>query len=239
MRDQSPYIVAHRGAAGLAPENTLAAIREGIRQGARAVEVDVRRSADGVLLLMHDERVDRTTDGTGAVDELTWGEIGRLDAGSHFSPRFAGEPVPTLDEALALIVERGVTLLLEVKYGLRHPGIEHQIAEAVQRANAKDHVVVISFDHDWLAHFNLVAPDIAVGPLLYRPGPDPHIPMTRLVSVHWASVILRPAFIRRTHKQGHQALVWTVNDARLMKLLLRLGVDGVVTDRPDLWKQVM
>lgn len=235
MRRFQPYIIAHRGGAALAPENTLAAIREGLRLGAQAVEVDVRRTADGELVLMHDERVGRTTDGTGVVGELTWDEISQLDAGSHFSPRFAGEPVPTLDAALAVIVEHGATLMLEVKYGPRYPGIERQIAETIERHHAQERVVVISFDHDWLADFHRAAPDVAVGPLWFRPGADPRIPNTQLVSVQWASVFLRPGFVRRTHRQGYQALVWTVDDARLMRLLLWLGVDGIVTNRPDLW----
>ena len=112
---ENPIMISHRGAAGLAPENTLASIREAIGQGAQFIEVDVQRSADGVLVLMHDRTVNRTTDGRGTIRELTWDEISELDAGSSFSPEFTGEPVPSLDSVLGLIRKSPVNLVLEAK----------------------------------------------------------------------------------------------------------------------------
>jgi glycerophosphoryl diester phosphodiesterase len=238
VRNAEPYLISHRGAAGLAPENTLAGIRESVRHGAKFIEVDVQRSADGLLVLMHDLTVDRTTNGTGPVSDLTWDAISALDAGTHFSPEFAGEPVPALDAALALAIRQNVTLLLEIKYPGQKPGIETQLAEAIEGAGAQDHTVVISFEHDFLQRFNRVAPHIPVSPIWYRPGPDPQIPNTRSVNVHWATIFLRPTFIRQTHRRGHHVVTWTVNDVPLMKLLLRLGVDGIVTDLPNLWAKI-
>jgi glycerophosphoryl diester phosphodiesterase len=236
---KNAVVISHRGAAGLAPENTLAALREAINQGVGLVEVDVHRTADGVLVLMHDETVDRTTDGTGAVRGLTWDEISKLDAGSHFSPKFAGESVPSLDSALELIAEWPVTLVLEVKNPHLYPGIEQQILEAVKRFDASDRVIVMSFDHGWLERFkeNKLASDITIGLISWLPCNMAQIASTRVVSVYWPSVLLPPTSVRRIHNQGYQVWVWTVNDTRLMRLLVWLGVDGIITDRPDRWPE--
>ena len=238
---KNAVVISHRGAAGLAPENTLAALREAINQGAGLIEIDVHRTADGVLVLMHDETVDRTTEGAGAVRELTWDEINKLDAGSHFSPEFAGESVPSLDSALELIAEWPVTLVLEVKNPHLYPGIEQQILETMRRFDASDRVIVMSFDHGWLERFKKseLASDITIGLISWLPCNMAQIPSTRMVSVYWPSVLLPPTSVRRIHNQGYQVWVWTVNHTRLMRLLMWLGVDGIVTDRPDRWPEVI
>src|SRR5919201_2276293 len=122
-----PYLLAHRGASGYAPENTIAAFERALALRADGVETDLRASNDGVLVLMHDERVDRTTDGEGAVAVLTLDELRRLDAGGSYGPRFAGERVPTLDELLSRYGGR-LPLCLEVK----QPGIEARLVAAVR-----------------------------------------------------------------------------------------------------------
>lgn len=236
---ENPIMISHRGAAGLAPENTLASIREAIRQGAQFTEVDVQRAADGVLVLMHDRTVNRTTDGRGAIRELTWDEISELDAGSSFSPEFAGEPVPSLDSVLELIRESPVNLVLEAKSPDLYPGIEQQIAETIQRFDVHDRVIVVSFDHGWLERFHELASDISTGYLWVWPRNTPQIPRAKIVDVYWASVILDPTLVRRMHRQGYQIWAWTVNNARLMRLLTWLGVDGITTDHPEVWPEVV
>lgn len=232
-------MISHRGAAGLAPENTLASIREAITQGAQFIEVDVQRSADGVLVLMHDQTVNRTTDARGAIRELTWDEISKLDAGSSFSPEFAGEPVPSLDSMLELIRDSPVNLVLEAKNPGLYPGIEQQIAETIQRFDTNDHVIVVSLDHGWLERFYELASDISIGYLWVWPCNTPQIPTAQTVVVHWVSVILDPTLVRRMHRQGYQVWVWTVNNVRLMRLLIWLGVDGITTDHPEVWPEVV
>jgi glycerophosphoryl diester phosphodiesterase len=235
---REPFMISHRGAGALAPENTLAGASEAIERGALFFEVDVQRSADGVLVVIHDDTVDRTTDGTGRVGELTYDEMGSLDAGSHFSTEFAGEPIPTLDAILELVAEKQVTLVLEAKSPELYPGIEQQIAEALQRLEVQDRVIVISFDHDWLERFHEVAPQARLGELWGWMGRSKPLPMTSLVDVYWPSVIADPTLVKRAHAQGHEVVVWTVNNPWAMKLLLWLGVDGITTDRPDLWPEV-
>jgi glycerophosphoryl diester phosphodiesterase len=231
-------MISHRGARALAPENTLAGVSEAIDRGALFIEVDVQRTADGVLVVIHDNTVDRTTEGTGEVGELTYDEMGSLDAGSHFSTEFAGAPIPTLDAILELVAEKQVTLVLEAKNPGLYPGIEQQIAEALQRFEVQDRVIVISFDHDWLKRFHGAAPQVRLGKLWVWMGRSEPLPMTQLVDVYWLSVIVDPTLVKRAHAQGYEVVVWTVNDPWAMKLLLWLGVDGITTDRPDLWPKV-
>lgn len=227
-------MISHRGMAGSAPENTLVAVREAIRRGAQFVEIDVRRSADGVIVLMHDQTVDRTTNGQGRINELTWDEISTLDAGSHFSPAFAGEPVPTLDDVLTLLQTSSITLVLEVKQPDRYPGIALQVAEKLQQFDLDTRVVVVSFDHDWLGEFRSLMPNVRVGYLQVGACIRRQMPEESLLDVHWMSVLVDPTLIWRTHRRGHRIWAWTVNDARLARLLTWLGVDGITTDHPDI-----
>jgi glycerophosphoryl diester phosphodiesterase len=230
-----PAAIGHRGAAGLAPENTLAAIQTALNHGVTLIEVDLQRSVDGVLLLMHDETVDRTTDGAGPVRQLTWAEISQFDAGSDVLPGFAGEPVPTLETVLALLAPTEAILVIEVKNPEHYPGLEQQLAETIQKFEAQARVAVISFDHAWLDRFHRLQPDVLIGPLAYYPLSVPHISANQAVDILWVSVILDPTLIHRLHRQGYQVWVFTVNQPLLMRLLLWLGVDAIATDRPDLW----
>jgi len=233
-----PYVVAHRGGAGLAPENTLAAVSEAIDRGVKSIEVDVQRTSDGVLVIVHDTTVERTTNGKGIVGELTWEEISHLDAGSHFSPKFAGERIPTLDNILEMTTEKSVTLFLEAKSPKNYHGIEMQIAEAIQRLEAKDQVVVISFDHEWLKRFEETAPDMRLGWLSLWMGKTPQSLKCTIADVCWISIIIDPTLVTRLHDKDYEVVVWTVNAPWLMKVMLWLGVDGITTDRPDLWAEV-
>jgi glycerophosphoryl diester phosphodiesterase len=237
LRSQPPegtVMISHRGMAGSAPENTLTAIDEAIRRGAEFVEIDIRRSADGAIVLMHDQTVDRTTNGQGRIGELTWDEISTLDAGSHFSPAFAGELVPTLDAVLTLVQTSSITLVLEVKQPDRYPGIALQVAEKLQKLDLDTRVVVVSFDHDWLDEFRSLMPDVPVGYLQVGACIRRQMPEDSLVDVHWTSVLVDPTLIWRTHRRGHRIWTWTVNDVRLARLLTWLGVDGITTDHPDM-----
>jgi len=238
---EQPVIIAHRGAAGLAPENTLVAIVEAINLKTNFIEVDVQRTIDNVLILMHDKNIDRTTNGTGAISQLRWQDISKLDAGRHFSGKFVGEQVPTLDAALKLVQSKPTTLVVEVKSSQLYPEIEYQVVESVKKFNMWDQVIIISFNYDVLEKVNALAPNLFLGFL----WPWPFFPhrisssKIKIVSVFWPTVILNPFLVRNLHNQGYQVWVWTVNDPHLMRLLLWLGVDGITTDRPDIWQKVI
>lgn len=231
---QDIAIISHRGAAGLAPENTIVSLKKALNHGADYVEIDIQKTSDGKLILMHDKTVNRTTDGIGAVNKLTSDEIMALDAGNSFSFDFAGESVPLLDDALRVMTESSATLVIEAKNPKLYPGIGQQIIETVERFEATDKVIVVSLDHKWLRNFDELETDISIGYLYVTPPLRPHFSEPGLVDVYWVSVVLDPTLIWRMHKHGHQVWVWTVNSPRLINLLVWLGVDGITTDRPDL-----
>ena len=240
--------IAHRGASAHAPENTLAAITHAVELGCDLVEVDVQRTRDGVLVLVHDLDLARTTDVAGVlphrapwrVGDLTYHELLRLDAGSWFSPAYAGERIPTLEQAIDLLRGSDTGLLLEVKKPARHPGIEADLATALQRfpgfvraAAAEGRLVVQSFDHGAMRRFARLRPDVPVG-LLGRP------PVRRLGRLaRWAAQVnpshrvVNQAYVAAVQAVGLDCLVWTVDRRDDMRRMLDLGVDGVITNRPD------
>ena len=223
-------VIAHRGNSAVAPENTLAAIRSAIELGVTTVEVDVRRTRDGELVLLHDRFVRRTTSGRGAIDRLTWDEVRRLDAGNA---GFPGERIPRLVEALALVVASAATLVLDVKSPGRGPGILCDLPRTLDAAGARQRVVVSSFDLAWLREFGRAAPDVRLAELRLWPPPWARFhPQAEIVSVFWSSVFVDPGLVDRIHAGGRRLWAWTVEDQRLMRRLQRRGVDGVITSRP-------
>jgi glycerophosphoryl diester phosphodiesterase len=142
-----PLVSAHRGSSAVAPENTIAALEAALTAGADVAEVDLRMTRDGHLVLIHDRRVERTTDGQGRVSELSLDEIRRLDAGAWFGPEFAGEAVPTLEDALRWSAGR-LGFLLELKdYPERQPSFVDQVIATIEACAAQESVLVASFDH--------------------------------------------------------------------------------------------
>lgn len=157
MNTSRPWVIAHRGGAALAPENTLAAFKAAMDAGADAVELDVHLSRDGRLIVMHDETVDRTTDGSGAIADLTGAELKRLDAGSWFGAGYAGERVPYLEEVLALAAHP----VIELKYGSeRYPGIEETVVHALRTTGRMRDAIVISGNPSPLAALKRFAPEL-------------------------------------------------------------------------------
>ena len=241
-----PLTIAHRGASAYAPENTLSAIRQGVELGSDLVEVDVQRTRDGALVLVHDANLARTTDAERVlprrspwrVSDLTHDEILRLDAGSWFSPAYAGERIPTLDQALDLLVLADTGLQLEVKQPDLHPGIAADVATAL-RSRPTPRVVVQSFDPEVAHDVARLAPLVPVG-LLGHPT------VRRLAAVaEWAWQVnprhrrATAAYVDAVHAAGLDCLVWTVDRPADMQRALALGVDGVITNRPDLLRRVL
>ena len=241
-----PSTIAHRGASAYAPENTLSAIRQAVELGSDLVEVDVQRTRDGALVLAHDADLTRTTDAPRVlprrapwrIADLTYDELLRLDAGSWFSPAYAGEPVPTLDQALDLLTLSDTGLQLEVKQPCLYPGIAADVAAAL-RSRPPPRVVVQSFDHDVARDIAGLAPSVPVGLL-------GHPPVRRLAAVaEWAWQVnprhrrATAAYVDAIHAAGLDCLVWTVDRPADMERALALGVDGVITNRPDVLRRVL
>lgn len=247
--------VSHRGAAGTAPENTLAAIDEGHRLGAESVEIDVQLTADDQLVLMHDTTLERTTDVAEVfpgrdpynVGDFTLAEIGRLDAGSSFDPEFAGEPVPSLGRALDRLREHDMNLLLEVKNPELHPGIEHQISMELARRphwlvpnapNQPHRLIVQSFDWESTEHSKELLPSVPHGLLGL-------VPENEIIDYTWAHQInpghttIDADYVAAVHEAGLEIMPYTINDADGMRRVLEMGVDGFITDFPQVGQRAI
>ncbi|GIX06174.1 MAG: glycerophosphodiester phosphodiesterase [Candidatus Poribacteria bacterium] len=237
--ERLPVRIAHRGASDRAPENTLAAIREAIALGCDAVEFDVRVTRDGVPVLLHDATLERTTDGSGSVAALTWEELRRLDAGSWKGPAFAGEPVPTLEEALRAVPEE-VTAVVELKT------LESAVpaVRVVQRLDRIDRVVFISFLSEALERARSVEPALSVGWLIGElPVPDDSRRSAQAVRrrlaqlgtglLDAAETLVEEQFLQELRRFGLACWVWTVDSPARMAELIRIGVDGITTNRLD------
>lgn len=233
-------IVAHRGASGDAPENTLAAVRAARAQGADAVEVDVQRSADGELVLVHDATLARTTDlgSDDPVGSLTYAELRRLDAGAWFAAAFAGERIPTLAELVEL-TDRPPGLLLELKDPHRYPGIEARVADTI--AGAGRTVAVQSFDHAAMARFRALAPDATVGLLDEdRPSTSTLDAAARCAQLYTTDVaVMDAALAAAIRARGMSPGVYTVDDPDLMRRTLALGLDRIITDHPAVLRRLV
>lgn len=236
-----PLGVAHRGASQEAPENTLAAFRRALAAGAAAVECDVQRTRDGRLIVMHDQTVDRTTNGRGPVASLTFEECRRLEAGSWFGAAFAGERVPSLDEVLDLIRGRA-RLLLEIKHGpMFYEGIEKQIAEALRGHGMSDAALVMSFDHPAVRTMRTVAPDVATA-IIYRGRLADAAAAARAADAdalcpEWH--LVTPDVVAAAHAADLGVFPWTVDEEDAMRHCLALGADGVTSNDVRLLARVL
>ncbi|MRX74065.1 glycerophosphodiester phosphodiesterase [Bacillus lacus] len=237
---QKVDIVAHRGASGYAPENTMAAFEKAVKMKADFVEVDVQMSKDGELVLIHDVTVDRTTDGSGHVADLTYQQLRKLDAGSWFGSEFTGERIPTLDELLDKY--RGKTgLLIELKAPWLYPGIEEKVAEALKKRNMhkpkNGKIIVQSFDFQSMKTFHQLLPQIPVGLLIYLPQDLTDEALIK--HSHYASYVnpslnlVNKDLVNKVHTYGMKIQSWTVRNPEQVQPLLDAGVDGIITDFPD------
>lgn len=232
-----PRIIGHRGAAATAPENTLAGIRQAKREGAGWVEFDVKLSADGHAILMHDDTLDRTTTGTGPVRAATLDQIQALDAGVRFGAAWAGEKVPTLAEALALLSELGMGFNLEIK---PCPGREEETARTAMAEVLRGWPpggpapVISSFSAAALAAAKLAAPALVRGYLVKRLPPTWRSEVERLgcsvVHLGWRG--LARAEVQAVKAAGLPLVVWTVNERPRAEELLRWGADSLISDCP-------
>jgi len=215
--------IGHRGAAGHAPENTLTAIRKGIELGADFVEIDLRSTADGVLVALHDATVNRTTNGKGRVDTLSLADIRTLNAGKD-------ERIPTLEEVLK-IATGGTGLMLELKVA----GVAHLAAETVRRTGFKGPVIYASFLHEELPHVRSVDRDASLMVLF---GRLPRAPVARAMVQSPSHVGLRQDTVTRRlveefHREDLLVWVYTADNRRAIRRAISAGVDGVISNFPE------
>jgi glycerophosphoryl diester phosphodiesterase len=251
-----PLVFAHRGASAELPEHTLDAYRRAIDQGADGLECDVRLTRDGHLVCIHDSRLNRTSDGRGRVSGLTLDELERLDFGSWHpgtpeavgpgDPETAPATVLTLDRLLATALEAGrpLRMLVETKHPSRYGAqVEERLARLLARydlvtpdPDADVQITVMSFSPLALRRLRAVAPDVPTVFLfdIATPGArDGRPPFgARILGPGLSVVRARPDLVRRAHDRGHEVYVWTVNEPAEIDLMIRLGVDGIISDRP-------
>jgi glycerophosphoryl diester phosphodiesterase len=229
-------IIAHRGASGEFPENTLAAYRAAVEIGSDYFELDARLSREGVPVVMHDANVDRTTDGTGPVAGMTVDEIKRLDAGSWKDPRFAGQTVPTLEEVFAAFPTAGVVVELKSKPG-DPPDLEDAVFEVIERHHAADRVIYCSFNPMALARVLELGTTSRIAPILHggntREEKRAFAGLTRVDALHPEQGQCSPRAIRWALGRGDLVNPWTVDDRDAMVRLLDRGATGISTNRPD------
>lgn len=238
-------IVGHRGAAGVAPENTLAAFREGMK-ATSVIELDVHLSKDGHVIVAHDPTADRTTDGTGAWQDLTLEEIKKLDAGSWFSPSFAGERIPTLDEVLSM-VDGHCTVIIELKWpevGV-YDGLAQKVVQLIHDKGASHWTVIQSFEISYLTQIVKSWPDVVCYQLIYGTLNFPPIwqdrrlhlgtftPIKGIMGVVCHYRFVSPGLVDGLHARKLQVGAYTVNRPGDVGRLQNLRVDLVITDFPD------
>jgi glycerophosphoryl diester phosphodiesterase len=232
-------VIAHRGASGEAPENTLAAFRRALDLGVDAVELDAHLSADGEPVVIHDPNLERTTTGTGLVRDLTAAAISRLDAGRWFGDQFAGERIPTLAEALDLL--RPVRVIIEIKNNpISYPGVAERVS-AVVRAGGHNRVTVSSFDHFVLRDMRRAAQSIETA-VLYAARPIDAIRMARdadATVLHPQWVFLAPKLVDDANAAGMRVETWTVDDALHLAHIAAMRPHGIMTNFPSRLRAIL
>jgi glycerophosphoryl diester phosphodiesterase len=230
--------IAHRGASGHAPENTMAAFRLAAEMGAKFIETDLQLTRDAKIIAVHDPTVDRTTNGRGRISKMSLVELRGLDAGVKFlsvdGKSYKGERVPTLDEILEFARAAGVTFYLEMKES-QGWGFEQSLVGALRRADAMSRVVIISFDAEQLATIKRIEPALATGFLVEKPT-------TQLIEKAVALGVkqflpradkISPELILAAHRANLLVVVWTVNEVEDMRAVIAIGVDGIISDYPE------
>lgn len=239
-----PLIFAHRGASDVAPENTLAAFQAALDVGADGIELDVTRCATGEIMVIHDETVDRTTNGSGRVSSLPFYALRELDAGSWFGSQFAGERIPTLQEVLDRFGHR-LRINIEIKgRDLRGDGLEEEIAEMIRARSLQKEVILSSFNPAALIRARRIAPELPRG-LLYARGLPIYLsgawalPLVRAEALHPEHSMIDERFVRWARRRGLRIAAWTVDEPQEMERMIQLGVDVIITNHPRKLREML
>ena len=244
-------VMAHRGGRDLWPENTLYAFEQAVELGVDVLEMDVHSTSDGVIVVMHDKTVDRTTDGLGPIHDFPWDQLRELDAGYKWSDdedqtfpyRGLGINVPTLEEVFSSFPD----MLMNVEIKQTEPSIVNAVCELIRSYGMEGKVLVASFNSDTINAFRQVCPEVAstagedevrwlyglslpfLGGL-YTPAAE----AVQVPEYQGGIHVLTPRFVNAAHNRGMEVHVWTVNDVEDMARFIDMGVGGIITDRPDL-----
>nr|WP_314257421.1 glycerophosphodiester phosphodiesterase family protein [uncultured Devosia sp.] len=231
---------AHRGASAVAPENTSAAFRAAAEQGARWVELDVALLGDDTLVVIHDDSVDRTTSGQGALGDLTAADVATLDAGSWFDPRFSDERLPKLEQVIGLLGELGLSANIEIKQHKHHKSLDH-LVHAVQAAidgrRESTDVMISSFDPEALKAMHALEPSLEMAMLWWSPPLDWAEKLRAIPSksIHMNYKALSLGLLEDTRQHNIRVRAWTSNNPVELLSFWGAGLTGVITDNPKLF----
>ncbi|MGN0399408.1 MAG: glycerophosphodiester phosphodiesterase family protein [Blautia sp.] len=229
-------ITAHRGGALMAPENTVSALSYTIECGADYAEIDIQETADGELILLHDNSLKRTAGVNKNVWEMTYAEIEQLDAGVSFHKKFRGEKIPTLDEVLKFCKGK-LDLNIEIKYNGKNKGIVKKVVRAIEKNNFQNHCVITSMNYSFLTQVKKINPEIRTGYIMTMTyGSIAGVSAADFFSVKYTYIDRE--FVQEAHAFGKEVHAWTVNYRGDIKQMLDAGVDNIITDNPVLVRKV-
>ncbi|KYH35486.1 glycerophosphoryl diester phosphodiesterase [Clostridium tepidiprofundi DSM 19306] len=227
---------AHRGASGTYPENTMLSFEKAFELGASGIETDVQMTSDGVLVLIHDERVDRTTDRIGFVKDYTYNDIRKLDAGSWLSDEFQNQRIPSFEELLIFMKGNNLFLNLELKSNIiQYPYIEKKVIETIYKYDMADRTILSSFNHYSMVKCKEIDKNIKIG-LLYMSGlyrPEHYAKFVGAEALHPYFYSLNEEIIRGIKSEGILINTFTVNDEKYMEMFIDSGIDGIITNYPE------
>ncbi|GAA1454073.1 glycerophosphodiester phosphodiesterase [Nesterenkonia lacusekhoensis] len=232
---EAAAVVGHRGNSGIAPENTMPAIVSSVASGADYFEIDINYTADGEIVALHDETVDRTTDGTGALRDLDYDYVSGLDAGSWFHPSYAGTQVPHFRDVLDYVSHSGAQMLLEYKDDWGSEQVAAS-AELIEEYGVEDQIIVQSFDLSTVENLQHQMPEVP-RMVLGNITPDAIQTAHALGAIGYnpaaADVLENPEWVEEANDAGLAAFAWTVNDEEEWEALTESGVEAIITDYPD------
>lgn len=255
-KQEGVMVIAHQGGEWLRPSNTLVAFDHAMELGVDVLEMDIHQTKDNVIILMHDDTVDRTTDGSGTITELSFAEIRELDAGYYWTDddgatypyRGQGIQVPTLEE----MFQRYPDMRMNIEIKQETPSMVRPFCQLIRDYNMEDKILVGTFHQATVEEFREVCPDVLtsmvepeiqhffglntafLGALFQAPGTAFQVPLTSSLPIIGEVDVVTERFIRAAHSHNIQVHAWTINETAEMERLIALGIDGIITDRPDL-----
>jgi glycerophosphoryl diester phosphodiesterase len=232
-------ITGHRGASGIAPENTISAIKQAISDGADFIEIDIHLTKDEHIILMHDEHVDRTTNGKGLVRDLTFTEIRKLNAGSWFDPKFVGERVPALKEVIELVKGR-LHVNIEIKSNAFLPAHIEKLIQLIHDSDFKEHCILTSFQRSYIEMIHHISPELRTGLIMnYMPHPRKMLFEDSFDVLSCNYQLVNRDMVNALHSSEKEIHVWTVNEKEDFFQMKEYGVDNVITNFPGTFRKLL
>lgn len=230
-----PKIFAHRGLSSKAPENTLSAFKESLCYEIDGIEFDVQMSKDNKLVVIHDERLERTTNGKGFLIDYTYDELSRLDAGSWFSDKFKGEKIPLLEEVLELLMKHNIIINIELKNSLiKYENIEREVIAMIKDFKILNRTIISSFNYYSLRKVRLINSEINIAvlceALMYNPLE--YLSTIGAKAIHTSKSTINKKLVAYLNDNGINTLCYTVNDEYYFNKMFEMGVSGIFTDFP-------